>query len=209
MTRPTKYRPIQPILQLQRLGLSIEANGLRAAIVDASQRLSRSLHNNGVAGTLQRMFRDIRTTSEGKTAPLLAPFDKAHGTDTGGFIYGSGLSTLFGTAYIGSSPSSLRPALAALPLSPDDFTFIDLGCGKGRALFVAAELPFRRLIGVEMAGELCEIARANVATNPEWVSRISIIKQHAKDFVYPDGPLLLYLYNPFFAPVLRRVLKNL
>jgi len=209
MPQEKKDRLIRPLLQLQRLGLSIEVNGWRSAIADASQRLSRSLRNNGVAGTLQRMVRNPKAVDKVKAPPQIALFDRIHGTDTSGFIYGAWLSTLFGTAYIGSSPSSLRPALAALPIVHKDFTFIDLGCGKGRALFVAAEFPFRRLIGVEMAGELCEIARANVVTNPEWESRISIIKQHAKDFVYPDGPLLLYLYNPFFAPVLRRVLKNL
>jgi SAM-dependent methyltransferase len=29
-------------------------------------------------------------------------------------------------------------------------TFIDLGCGKGRALLIAARLPYRRVIGVEI-----------------------------------------------------------
>jgi hypothetical protein len=62
---------------------------------------------------------------------------------------------------------------------------------------------------VESASELCDIARANAAIDSNWAARISIVNQHAKNFTYPDGPLLLYLYNPFFAPVLRRVLNNL
>jgi SAM-dependent methyltransferase len=204
-----KDRPFKPLLQFRRLALSIEAFGFRGAIVDLYQRLSESLRNEGFMGTLDRIVRKPLKGPEDAKSPHPAPFDLVHGTDTGGFIYGAGLSTQYGSAYIGSSPSSLRQALSELPLHHEDFTFIDLGCGKGRALLVAAEFPFRRLLGVEIATELCDIARANVATNPDWAARISIVNQHAKSFTYPDGPLLLYLYNPFFAPALRRALKNL
>jgi SAM-dependent methyltransferase len=204
-----KYRPIQAPLLLRRLALCIEVYGVRGAIRDTYQRLSRSLRNRGFRGTFKRIV-GITPKSPVEPVPLQTnTFDLIHGTDTGGFIYGQSLSTLHGTAYLGSSPSSLTPALSELPLRHEDFTFIDLGCGKGRALLVAAQFPFRHLFGVESAGELCDIARANAAIYSNWAARISIVNQHAKNFTYPDGPLLLYLYNPFFAPVLRRVLNNL
>src|SRR5271166_3265808 len=31
-----------------------------------------------------------------------------------------------------------------------DFTFVDLGSGKGRTLLMAADYPFRRIVGVEL-----------------------------------------------------------
>jgi hypothetical protein len=37
-------------------------------------------------------------------------------------------------------------------VSVDLCTFLDLGCGKGRALLVASELPFRDIMGVELFG---------------------------------------------------------
>src|SRR5215469_11495850 len=52
-----------------------------------------------------------------------------------------------------------REAIEDLPI--DDFanyTFIDIGSGKGRMLFVAAEYPFEKVIGVEFAVDLHEIA---------------------------------------------------
>jgi SAM-dependent methyltransferase len=146
--------------------------------------------------------------------PRPHPFDLLHGTDTGGCISttnlaAAALSTIYSSGYLGIPASTLQPALAALPIKHQDFSFIDLGCGKGRALLVAAQFPFRRLFGVEITDELCDVARANVALNPAWRNRISIVNQDATTYVYPDGPLVLYLYYPFLVPVLRRVLSNL
>jgi hypothetical protein len=35
------------------------------------------------------------------------------------------------------------------------------------------------------------------------------IKADATEFAFPDGPLVVYLWNPFEAPVFTRVLANL
>ncbi len=60
--------------------------------------------------------------------------------------------------YIGSQPSIMRRALSALgPV--ERYDFLDLGCGKGRALIVAAEFPFRAITGVELSPALAAIAR--------------------------------------------------
>jgi SAM-dependent methyltransferase len=146
--------------------------------------------------------------------PQSHPFDLLHGVETSGFIPGESipaisLSALYSTAYTGISPSALTQALSELPIRCGDFTFVDLGCGKGRALMVAAQFPFRHLLGVELASELCNVARANVATDPGWVSRMSIVNEDATKVAYPDGPLLIYMFNPFLAHALRRVLENL
>ena len=39
--------------------------------------------------------------------------------------------------------------------------FIDFGSGKGRALLLASELPFKKIVGIEFSPPLHEIARAN------------------------------------------------
>src|SRR5580704_1717125 len=43
-----------------------------------------------------------------------------------------------------------------------EFTFLDLGSGKGRTLLMASDYPFRRIIGVELLPSLDEIARENL-----------------------------------------------
>lgn len=49
-----------------------------------------------------------------------------------------------------------------LPMRPKDFVFIDYGCGKGRALFIAAEHSFKAAIGIEYASDLASIAKRNI-----------------------------------------------
>ena len=81
----------------------------------------------------------------------LHPFDRRYGTDTSGYVPAEELlaNESFrddAFPYAGSQPSVLRLALAALP-PVDSCTFLDLGCGKGRALLVASEFPFRDICG--------------------------------------------------------------
>lgn len=87
----------------------------------------------------------------------------------------------------------------------EKFTFVDLGSGKGRVLLMAAEYPFRRIIGVELLPELDAIARVNVSRDP----RLELILADARDFVFPSDPFILFLFNPFPTWVLRDVLRNL
>ncbi len=124
-------------------------------------------------------------------------------------LHAVSLSVFTSSGYLGIPPSTLRPALAALPIQHQEFSFIDFGCGKGRALFVAAEFPFRHVFGVEIVVELARAAQANVSLNPLWKERISVANQDAAKFAFPDGPFVLYFYNPFSERVLRRVLANL
>lgn len=194
--------------------ISVETFGVRGAIGHSYDRLRRSLSNHGLRGTLERAFRKAPPAPEVEQLRPADPFDQLHGTDTSGKMTPSTLpgvsqSALYLTAYIGVPYSSLTEALSHLPLQPADFTFVDLGCGKGRALLVAAQFPFRRILGVELAANLCAVAQANIASKPEWASHISVLNQDAATVTFPEGPLLIFLFNPFFAPVLRRVLANL
>jgi SAM-dependent methyltransferase len=209
-----KFTPAPLLLLLRRLVRSIEENGVREAMVRSWQRLVRSLSNHGISGTLDRAFRHAPTAPASKAEKPPHPFDLAHGTDTSGYISGAdlsgvSLSGLYATAYVCIPPSALTQALSALPVQLENFTFVDLGCGKGRALMVASQFPFRHLLGVELATDLCRAAWANVATKQEWASRITVLNQDATTVTYPDGPLLVFLFHPFLAPVLRRVLDNL
>ncbi len=209
-----KYHPSPPLRLLRRFFRSVEKNGVREALLRSHQRLYRSLKNHGFSGTFERAFIKAPTAPQFCYPQQTHPFDVLHGTDTGGSVSAAdldavSLSALHATGYMGIPPSTLRSALAALPLDHKDFSFVDIGCGKGRALFVAAEFPFRRLFGVEIVPELCEAAWANVALNPEWEKRVSIANQDATSFIFPDGPLVLFFYYPFYAAIFRRVLANL
>jgi hypothetical protein len=209
-----KFRPSPPLKLLRRLARSIDANGVRGAMVHSCQRLSRSLKSHGLRGTFSRAFIKAPIVPGVPRPEPAHPFDLQNGTDTGGYysatdLQGKTLSSLYTTAYYGIAPSALSSALANLKINYGEFTFADVGCGKGRAIMVAAQFPFHHLWGVEISPELCEIAQANLALRPEWANRSSIIHEDAATVIYPHGPLLILMFHPFLAPVLRRVLANL
>ena len=92
------------------------------------------------------------------------------------------------------------------------FTFIDLGSGKGRALLMAAMYPFARIIGVEVQPELHAISRRNleVFSRPGQLCRhIESLRADAREYDFPLDNLVLYLFNPFPAYVMREVLDKL
>lgn len=188
--------------------------------------LIHRLDNDGVRSLAWKVLRRVRDTLRRRPAPAARPagapgfrhpFDLAHGTDTSGFIAGADLSgdsqrrahaAFYATAYYAVAPSTLRLALGYLPVTPEElagYTFVDLGCGKGRALLVAAELPFGAVLGVDLSSRLCEIARANTAAD----ARVTVLEQDAATLEYPQTGLVLFLYHPFLAPVLKRVLAGL
>lgn len=68
-----------------------------------------------------------------------------------------------GVSYEGTSPLGFLRLLRRLPIDPARFTFIDLGCGKGRTLILAARSQFRRAVGVEISPDVLAVAQRNVA----------------------------------------------
>jgi len=93
-----------------------------------------------------------------------------------------------------------------------DFTFIDLGSGKGRVLLMAADYPFRRIIGVEFMPELHRAAQKNIAGYSYDRQRRQLIESvctDARDFQFPPEPLVAYLFNPFSEATFAQVLENL
>ncbi len=146
-------------------------------------------------------------------------------------------STFWNTAYYGIAPSLFDGALALIdspaatvsPREPTElarsaehgagtapdwsrFTFVDLGCGKGRALLLASRAPFRQVLGIELDGDLAAIAQQNLlAFRAPWQQCHSLAVLHADATAIdlPPTPILLYLYHPFLAPALKRVLRRL
>jgi len=145
-------------------------------------------------------------------------FDREHGVDTSGLIRGEALSTgsrndLWNTAYYGIGVSVFHRVLGQVPARfREGATFIDLGCGKGRALLLASAYPFRQIVGVEIVPSLHGIAMENaqryLSQHPE-APPMNVLLGDAARYVFPSGPVLLYLYHPFCRPVLEQVLKNL
>jgi SAM-dependent methyltransferase len=146
------------------------------------------------------------------------PFDQEHGTDTSGFVPVADLDRREQQAtwaqsqpFASSQPSIIRAALRTLG-ALDSFTFIDLGCGKGRALVVASEFPYHEVVGVELSASLAKIARQNadlIKTRFPGRAPIRVVAGDAGQFSLPGGNIVLFLYNPFDESVVAKVARAL
>ena len=145
-------------------------------------------------------------------------FDAAHGTDTAGVLDGRRLGTgvtkggNLASRYETTSAAAITTALDSVGMDFAGFTFIDLGCGKGKPLMIAATYPFRKLIGVDSSAACIRIARRNIGDyGPDRIdaSRIELLTMDVEDFGFPAGPLVIYLFNPFPAKLMERVIAKL
>lgn len=147
------------------------------------------------------------------------PFDLQFGVRTSGLVAGRHLKSgqradRHNTAYFGVAPSVFREMIVrwrrAKPAGPiDEFTFVDLGAGMGRALLLAAEFPFRAVLGVELNPTLARIGRRNMAlwrTAGRARAPMRMICRDAAEFELPAGPCVVFLFNPFGALIMRRLL---
>ena len=185
-------------------------------------RLRKSLAQRGVISTARLLLTKIfqpasRTSDAAKKFLEVHPFDRQFGVDTSKLIAPEDLSSgkpqdLYNAGYFGVPPSVLRQILDRLPLDFEEHTFIDLGSGKGRGLLIASEYNFRAIIGVELSPKLHAIAVDNIARCRGLAQRcrnVRSIEGDATEFIFPPGPLVIYLWNPFEAPVFASVLANL
>jgi len=162
------------------------------------------------------------------TAQPIHPFDQAHGVDTSGLVPSGHLATghpndAHITAYYAVAPSILRALIQhwreTIPPHPiHSYTFTDIGCGKGRAVLIASELPFRKIVGIELNPAMAAIAQLNLrhwqqshatdATAPS-LAPAEIVEQDALDYTFPRTPTLVFLFHPFEAPVLKALIRRI
>lgn len=144
------------------------------------------------------------------------PFDVAEQVETSGYVPVDRLTSddrlkCLINPYAGSSPSVIRKAISTLP-DVRDYSFVDLGCGKGRALLVASEYAFRKIIGVELSAELSATARQNVQTvasrYPER-SPMSVVEGNAIGFEFPAGKVVVFIYHAFGLELMSQVMGQL
>ena len=114
--------------------------------------------------------------------------------------------------YIATSSTELNLILSGLQIAHEDYTFVDFGSGKGRALLMASEFPFQKICGVELSPNLHKIATRNIANFRSRTQRCQNVNSMCTDatkFNFPNKPLVLYFYNPFGEAILKQVLSRL
>jgi SAM-dependent methyltransferase len=133
-------------------------------------------------------------------------------TTSGSLGWRERLLGLFHSDYQPTEPTAFHRMMASLPIAFDEYTFVDLGSGKGRTLLMASEYPFRRIVGVELMPELHRAAEENCRTYRSAEQRcrhIECLLADAREYEFPQEPLVLYLFNPLPERALAEVLRRL
>ncbi|MEW6339422.1 MAG: methyltransferase domain-containing protein [Pseudomonadota bacterium] len=144
------------------------------------------------------------------------PIDLQYGTQTSGLVDTSTLQRderLAGQLrpYMGSQPTIIRRALDTLG-DISGYTFIDIGCGKGRPLIIASEYPFARVVGCDISADLVKTANANAAVLARrFPQRPPIRAVHANvaDLAVPSGNVVVFMFNPFGPELMTTLLCKL
>lgn len=171
--------------------------------------------NNAFLGLISPLIGRSLNRFDSFTQRNSAHFDNSYGTRTYGRIDVPVNTDRLNPTVWGYSAINhdfFREILRAVPVSLASYTFVDIGSGKGAAVLMASEFPFRRLIGVELNPELAAEARRNVVQfnrktgkhiDPEW-SVGDYFKWSA-----PSEPCLFFFNNPFPEALTLRALERL
>jgi histone methylation protein DOT1 len=101
----------------------------------------------------------------------------------------------------------IRRLIRALHLRPDDVIY-DIGSGMGRIVCMLSRERVKKVVGLELLPELCDISRANAANLRGRRSPIEIRCGDASTADIADGTIY-FLYNPFGRETLMDFLQNL
>ena len=166
----------------------------------------RSVRRRGVVKTLKVAVSYIEDLS----------FDRRYGTETRAVVerelLGHGLENrAHAVAY---QPTKERPFLSLLQrlALPPASTFVDVGCGKGRVLLLAAQHhAFTRVVGIDFSRTLCERARENITifrTKVPLHVPIEVIEADITRYAFAGDENVFFLYNPFDATILQGFLER-
>jgi SAM-dependent methyltransferase len=143
-------------------------------------------------------------------------WDRAHQVDTSGQIDLENLEVIgenrsLGHSVVSTSPRTFHFLARLFPASKSKYTFIDVGCGKGRVVLLASQLGFNRVIGVEFSPWAAGIAASNIHAfrgNRVGLSSCSVVVADALQYELPNEPLVIYLGCPFRPELFQRFFDN-
>ena len=108
--------------------------------------------------------------------------------------------------YSMTDAGDMKRMLRAVPVEPEKFAFLDVGCGKGMCMKCAAELGYQKVAGLDLDEHLLGIARRNM-------ERLGLdaecIQANAGEFGGYAGYDVFYFYNPFGRQVFEQVIGKI
>ncbi len=173
-------------------------------------------------GPLRWAIASLRTRGFVQTAKVAwsffadLSFDLKHGTETIRRVEMSSLdihsaNKVHATRYGATKERPFMELIKGLNI-PSNSVFVDIGCGKGKVLLMAAECGFKKIVGIDFSPELCRLAGTNIAAFEKKTplnSLIEIVECDAALYRFRSDENVFFTFDPFNAAVLEQVLNNL
>jgi hypothetical protein len=123
-----------------------------------------------------------------------------------------GSNWIDGTDYTAIEPTRFKRVLAGFDTAFEDYTFVDFGSGKGRALLLASEYPFKRILGLEFSPELHRTAEENIRRYNSATQKcqdIQSLNVDFADYALPPEASVLFFFHPCRTRVLSGVVARI
>ncbi len=191
-------------------------------------RIKKSLRERGLITSLCRsfllpvhLFREYRDAKSLRPEGHVSEFDREYGVETAGrfgdWTYLSDLDIPSSNWFEGNDYSAIEPirfkhVLASFYIAFEDYTFIDFGSGKGRALLLASEFPFKRIVGLEFSPELHKTAEENLRrynSATQKCREIQVLNLDFADWALPPEASVLFFYHPCGIRVLSAAVAGI
>ena len=141
--------------------------------------------------------------------------EKKYGIETTGAdelnnLSNNGIDTSHATIYMPISYTLLEALFMQLKANPAKH-LLDIGCGKGRILCVAAHQGFKQITGIDFSKQLCLEAEGNLKNTTQKYPdlKYSVITKDAMNYEIPSNVDCIFLFNPFDVVVMGAVLYNI
>ncbi len=123
----------------------------------------------------------------------------------------SGSHLKHATEYMPVNYFTIEQLLSHLPENAKQGAFLDIGCGKGRALCVAAAFGFKKVVGIDFAKEMIDAAGINL--NQTKIShpalQYELLWKDISNFDIEKEVSTVFLFNPFDEILMRTVIQKM
>lgn len=88
---------------------------------------------------------------------------------------------------------------------------IDIGCGKGRVMCVAAHMGATKITGIDFSKEFCDQSKLNLLKTQQKFPQLQfrVFNNDAFYFDIPADADCIFLFNPFDEVIMRGVIENI
>jgi SAM-dependent methyltransferase len=121
-----------------------------------------------------------------------------------------GIDTSHATIYMPASYDLLHTVFQQF--RPEAFVhFLDIGCGKGRAMCVAAHYGAKKITGIDFSKDFCIAAEKNMEVTRQHFPKMeyAIINNDAFYYEIPGDVDCIFLFNPFDEIILDGVVERM